>query len=238
MQGMVAVEARRPASGRSGRRTGKLWAWIVAAVVVASLVVPVVVLFLGVLLVALVGIDAGVPGLVPGLRSLFRVPVLPVSKRRARLALAAGTGVLLMACGAAGAKVSSRVLGQWELRQGQRQTAETLASAQLEQAREHLREGDVELAELVLLDAEKRAGGDPEVQREMQELLERIERSRDRGAILDVLVGLPDREFEALAAGTGVPEALRFEERVLTQTAVKHALVQMGDARAARDGRP
>ena len=199
---------------------------------------PVVVIFLGVLLIALVGIDAGVPGLVPGLRAMFRVPVLPVSKRRARLALAAGIGVSLVVCGALGARLKSRVLGEWELRQGQRLVAEKVEMEQLRQAREHLQEGDVALAELILIDAENRPGVDPEVHRQVQELLRRIERARDRGAILDVLVGLPERDFEALATGTAVPRALQFEERVLTETAVKHAVVQMADARAARAARP
>src|SRR5688572_2785781 len=189
---------------------------------------------IGVLLVALVAVDAGVPGLVPGLRDLFRVPVAPASKRRARLLLAGGIGVVFIVCGTAGARLSVPLRTEWKLRESQRQITEKQATEQLESARKHLAANEVELAEFTLMNASGIAGIAPQQRAEIDELLERIRRSGDASAIMDLLLRLPPAEFEALARGESVPKGLEFNERALTYRAVGIARARIEQARAAR----
>jgi len=213
---------------------GKLAAGVVTLAVVASLVIPLVVVFLGVLVVALVALDTVVPGVVPGLRTLFRVPVAPRSRRRARLMIAGGIGVLLVACGSAGARISGQFRTEWRLRERQHSTAEQQVTACLTEARQHLAGNEPELAELSLMDAGAVAGIDPERRAEVDELLARIRRSGDAKAIREVLVHLPPDAFEAFARGDSVPDALEFPERALTFRAVELARAQLDEVRAAR----
>jgi hypothetical protein len=231
-----ATELRRPIRAPSGGHRGKLAAGALVLVSAASVTVPLAVVFLGVLLVALVALDSSVPGLVPGLRPLLRVPVAPVFQRRMRLVLAGGFGVLLVVCGTAGAKLSSQVRTEWRLDQSQRLAAETQVIGLLEQAREHLSAGEVELAELTLMDARGVSAIEPQRQREIDELLERVRRSGDSAAILKILLALPAEEFEAFARGESVPPALELGERTLTYRAVELARSQIEAARAQRAG--
>jgi len=228
------TDQRRPTGAPSGRHRGKWAAGVVALVVAASLALPVAVVFLGILLVALVALDSGIKGVVPGLRSLFRVPVAPASKRRARLMLAGGVGVLLIACGATGAKFGGQMKTKWKLRQSQRLAAEEQVNEHLERARKHIAKGELELAELTLMDVDRITTIDPERRLEIDELLQRVRHATDRDEILAILLRLPPGEFEAFTRGDSVPEALEFPERALTYRAVELARAQVEQAKTAR----
>ena len=104
----------------------------------------------------------------------------------------------------------------------------------LERAKDLLAEGNVEVAELVLLDADAIASIDPERKQEIDDLLEQVRRSSDPEFVLDLLIQLPQEEFEAFEAGTSVPGALEFRERALTVRAVKLALAQLEEAQQVR----
>lgn len=232
-----ATESPRLNNGPLERHRVKIAAGVAALVLAASAAFPLAVVLLGVLLVALVGIDTTAPGSVPGLRALFRVPVAPASKRRARLLLAAGVGVLLVACGTAGAKFSGQLRTEWRLRSSQRLATERQVTEHLDRTREHLAAGEVELAELTLMDMLRIPAIGREGQREVDGLLDRIRRSGDSEAIRKVLLHLPPAEFETFVRGESVPKALEFQERALTYRAVALARTQIEEVQATRTRR-
>jgi hypothetical protein len=218
----------------AGRRGAKLLGGAVVLVLAASAFLPLFVVFLGVVLVALVSLDAAIPGVVPGLRTLFRVPLVPAHARRARLIFAGCMGVVLVGCGTLGAKLSGQLRTEWRLRQSQHEIADQQLAEYLERARAHLEAGEVELAELTLMDAQRVSPIAPGRQRELDELLERIRRSGDPDAIRAILQRLPPDELDAFERGESVPEALEFPERALTYRAVQLARAQTVKARETR----
>ena len=58
--------------------------------------------------------------------------------------------------------------------------------------------------------------------------------TKNSDAILDILIQLPQEEFEAFQQGTSVPKDLAFGERALTFRAVELALAQLDEARQIR----
>jgi hypothetical protein len=223
-----------PTTPSAGGRIAKLLGGAVVLVLAASAFFPLFVVFVGVVLVALVALDAAIPHVIPGLRTLFRVPLVPASARRARLVFAGSLGVVLVAIGALGAKVSGEVRTEWKLRQSQHRIADEQLDEHLERARAHLDAGEVELAELTLMDAQRISPVDARRQRALDEMLERIRRSGDADAIRAILQQLPPDELEAFARGERVPSALEFPERALTFRAVQLARAQTEQARANR----
>jgi hypothetical protein len=207
---------------------------VVAAALAASVIVPAIPILVGALAIVAAGVHAWSADLRPFVQLLLRVPVTSPQRRHARLALVAGAGVLLIAVGAVGATVRGQVRSRWEQREGLRASAEESVADRLERVRVHLASGDVESAELVLLDADTIAGLDAERREEVAALLERVQRSGDAAAILDVLTNLTQREFDAFERGGPVPTALEFPERALTAQAVHLALDQIDEAQRVR----
>jgi hypothetical protein len=216
------------AVGRKGQ------ACLIALVLLGSLFLPVVPIVVGVFLVAAVVVHVSLPELQPYVQPVLRVPVERTERRVRRLLLFAGGGLLLVVVGASGAKIRGHVLGTWTERGRQQEFAEQSESELLDRARARLAAGDVAGAELVLIDAEGIDGGKAD---EVDELLERIRRSDDAKAILDVLVRLSRKDFDALEKGEAVPEDLDLGERALTYRAVELASEQMDEARRLRAAR-
>jgi hypothetical protein len=222
------------ATPSAGGRGMKLLGGAVVLVLAASAFFPLFVVFVGVVLVALVALDSAIPHVIPGLRTLFRVPLVPASARRARLIFAGSLGVVLVAIGALGAKMSGEVRTEWKLRQSQHRIADEQLDEHLARARSHLDAGEVELAELTLMDAQRISPVDARRQRELDGLLERIRRSGDADTIRAILQQLPPDELDAFERGESVPEALEFPERALTYRAVQLARAQTEQARETR----
>jgi hypothetical protein len=229
-----ATRARpAPPPSRVGH-AGLRFVAIVALTLFCSAVVPVIPIVLGVLLIVAVAIHVGLPELQPFVDPVLRVPVGRARKRHARLLLMAGGGVLLVASGSVGATVRGELRSRWELRDGQRDLVEGHATELLERARHLLSAGDVDGAELVLLDADAIVGVDPDKKEEIDLLLERVRRSGDSKAILDILTRLPQQDFEAFRTGASVPDAFEFGDKALTYRAVEVARAQIDEAQEVR----
>lgn len=205
--------------------------------VLGCLLLPAVPILLGVLVLVAVALQAALPDLSPVTHQLLRVPIGQRGLLRTRLAIVASAGVILVTVGAVGASVRGKLHTRWQLRAQRQELAEKGVSGLLEQARALVAKGDFGGAELVLLDAGRIEGLDSWMREDVDALQGRIHRSGDAPAILQVLIGLDDDAFEALAAGREVPEALEFPESSLTMRALSVAMTQIEDARRAR-GRP
>lgn len=154
---------------------------IATAVAVAglcSVFVPVVPFFVGAFLLVAASVHLGAPALHPFLDPLLRVPVGAPAKRRARVLLVAGAGVLLLSSGAVGAGIHGRLHGEEEQRRRVREQAEQQIDDLLERAENDLSAGDVGRAELELLDAEALLDGDSSRAGDVHELLDRVRRAR------------------------------------------------------------
>jgi hypothetical protein len=208
-----------------------------AAALVCSVVMPVVAIFLGVFLIAAAALHAWSFSLRPYLQPILRVPVARPHQRRRRLLVAGGAGALLVLSGSVGATLRGQLRSQWEQRATRLEDGDKRAAELLERARFELSVGNIEGAELVLLDAEAIAPLDEARRAEVDELLEKVRLARDPRAILRVLTELPQEEFEAFERGESVPEALVFPERALTLRAVDIGLGEIDEARRRR-GRP
>jgi hypothetical protein len=210
---------------------------ILALAVVCSVVLPVVAIFLGVFLMAAAALHAWSFSLRPYLQPILRVPVARPHQRRTRLLVAAGAGALLVLCGSLGATIRGQLRSQWEQRATRLEDGDKRVREILDRARFQLSVGNIEGAELELLNADAVVGMDDARRAEVDDLLQRVRLARDPKAILAVLTQLPQGEFEAFAKGESVPEALVFPEQALTLRAVDIALRQIDEARKAR-GRP
>ena len=214
-------------------------AWVRAGAVtglalLCSVLLPVVPILLGMLLVGAVALHGAAPRLRPLVQPLLRVPIARPAKRRARLLLAAGAGVLLVAGGWAGSTVRGHLGTAWEQRADRRAAAEQDAEELLKRARAELAAGNIGRAELALLDAQKIEDVEPETRAEAGDLLGRLQRSGDRRAILEILTQLSEEEFGAFERAEVLPDALDFGERTLNLQAVELALDQLEQARQAR----
>jgi hypothetical protein len=205
-----------------------------ALALLCSVVFPALPIFFGALLICAVGLHAFSPDVRPYVQLLLRVPTATGFRARARLLLLAGAGVLLVVCGSAAANLRGHLRGRWAHGERRREAAEESVTGVLSRARALISAGNVEGAELVLMDADAIPDVDAGRQREVDELLERVRRSRDSRAILDILVRLPQAEFDALEKGGAVPAALDLGERALTYRAVEIALQQLEEARRLR----
>jgi len=206
-------------------------------VLLCSAFLPALAIFLGVLLILAVALHAWAPDLRPYVQSLLRMPVVSPSMRRARLTLLAGAGVLLVASGAAGATIRGQMVSQWEQRERRIEVAEEGVGELLERARSLIAAGEVESAEFLLLDADAAAAVDGVKQDEVDDLLDRVHRSGNSQAILELLTDLSQKEFQAFEQGASVPAALEFGEPALTARAVELALAQLERARQIRANR-
>jgi hypothetical protein len=225
-----------PSSVKSAlRHVGTRRAGIAVLVLLCSFFLPVVAIFLGVFLIAAVAVHAWSFTLRPLVQPILRVPVGRPGKRRARLLAAAGAGALLVLSGSVGATIRGHLRTQWEQRATRREADDLQAVELLQRARDQLSLGNVEAAELVLIDADALVALDPARRAEVDDLLARVRLSRDRQAILGVLTQLPEEEFEAFAkGGEHVPAAIDFPEQALTYRAVEIAIEQIDAARTAR----
>lgn len=206
----------------------------VGLVLLCSCFVPAVPIFLGVLMIAALVLHAASRELRPFVDRVLRMPVARASTRHARLTLVGGAGVLLIISGAIGATTRGHLRSAWEQREGRREFVGQGVREHMQRANDLLAVGDVEGAELALLDAEAIADSDSERREEINALLERVHRSGDTDAILDVLTKLPQKEFETFQAGTSIPKDLEFGERALTRRAVELAVTQIEAARRLR----
>lgn len=216
------------------RRAGLQAAAAVAFILLCSLFFPAVPIILGVLLLVAAALHAWSADLRPYVQLLLRVPVARASKRHARLLLAAGAGLILMLCGAVGATTRGHLRTEREQRVKAREAGEQVVIELLERARDHLATGNIVGAELALTEADEIVDAGPEKQAEVDELLERVRRSGDSRAIRDILIQLPQEEFEAFEQGASVPKALEFPEQTLTIQAVDLALAELARAQQAR----
>jgi hypothetical protein len=206
----------------------------VALALACSLLLPAVPMVGGVFLVVAVALHAWSADLRPFVQPLLRVPVAKASVRHGRLLLLAGAGALLVASGAAGASMRGHLRAEREQREGRREAGEKGALDLMERVQGSLAAGDVDGAELALLDAGTLVDADSEWRAEVDELLERVRRSGDRKAILDLLVRLPRAEFESFEQGGSVPQALDFGDRALNRRALGLAFDQLAEARRLR----
>lgn len=218
------------------RRVAIRRASIVAGALVGCVLLPVVAIFLGVFLIAAAALHAWSFSLRPYLQPILRVPVARPHQRRTRLLVAGGAGALLVLCGSVGATIRGQLRSQWEQRATRLEDGDKRVGEILDRARFQLSAGNIEGAELELLNADGIVMDDAR-RAEVDELLQRVRLARDPKAILAVLTQLPREEFEAFEKGESVPEALVFPERALTLRAVNIALGQIDEARKAR-GRP
>lgn len=231
------LETRQQPPAQSRRQLGTKLAVVAAAIVACCLVMPALLVFLGVLLVVAVALHAMSRSLQPIVQPILRVPVGRPGKRRLHLLLVAGAGLLFIVSGSIGAKVRSQYRSASAQHERQREAAEGRVNKLLETARQHLSDGDVEGAEFALLQSGSIGDVDADLQERVDDLLGRIRRSGDPQAILDVLVRLPQEEFDAFASGASVPEDLEFGERALDARAVEIAMGQLDQARGMRDRR-
>jgi len=215
---------------------GKRLVVFAAVALLGFLILPLIPILAGVLLVITVALCAWSPELQPYLEPLLRIPVAEPAKRRARLLLAAGVGVLLVVAGSTGATLRGTWRSKWQQHKERIVSAEDDVAALVERAREHLAAGDLGSAEIALLDAALVAT-DSDTQEEVEDLLMRVRRSGDSQVILDILTGLSPAELEALEEGSAVPDALDFGEQALTYRAVEIALAHLGEAQRMRAGR-
>jgi len=196
--------------------------------------VPGMSIVLGALLILTVALLA----CLPDLRSCLETRVAEKAARsvilRARLPLAAVAGVVLIVSGSVGSSVRGTLRSRWSQRAQQREIAQRGATDLLERAKEHLSAGNVQLAELVLLEANATGLMDRAMRQEIEGLLERVRRSGDPEVIFDLLIHLPQEEFEALEERVAVPQVLQFQERALTRRAVQIAFAQIEDAKRTR----
>jgi hypothetical protein len=169
------------------------------------------------------------------LQPVVRVPVASRSTRHAWLVAYALGGAFLVVVGSFGATTRSAVKSEWEAGRRRLQTAEADARRMLGRAHEELERGSVGHAELTLMEAREIEDAPAELAQEIEELFVRVNRSGDSERVLEVLVGLPQAEFEAFAKSQTVPAALEFPERVLTLRAVGIGLEQLERARALRE---
>lgn len=211
--------------------------WIVGGLVTAlasALVWPLLPILAGTALIVLIGLHLGVPGLRGALQPILRPPVGSATARMAHLVLVGSVAVLLLGVGAVSATTRGHVRSRWEQEQRARAAAERGAQGVLERAREHLDRGEVQLAELVLMEVDGLGAVDEDLRAEIEALLERVRASGDSRVVLQILVGLPPQEFEAFAAGREVPTALEHPERALTMRAISTAKGQLEQARRLR----
>jgi hypothetical protein len=213
-------------------RTALLPALVLATALLGCIVLPVVPIFVGVFLIvvaALYGFSAELrPYVQPALRTLLG------GTGTGALLLTAGIGGVLVVSGSMGATLRGQWRNEWVQRDKRNEFADASVTALLERAKSHLSKGDVRGAEFALLGVDAIVDVAPEKRREVDELLERIHRSGDGIAILELLIELPQEEFEAFETGAAVPEALEFEERALSYRAVEVARMKLDEARRAR----
>jgi hypothetical protein len=232
-------ESRAMAALQSLRESGS-GVRIVAAVVgtlLLSGLLPGLPILIGMLLLVAVALHVWTPDLQPYLQPILRVPVAAAATRRARLALIAVVGGLLVVSGAVGATTRGHLRSRWEQDERRRETAEQDAARLLARVHDHLAGGDVLSAELALMDAARITDLEPARHEEFELLLERVRRSGDGPAILAVLVGLPQEAFADFEASQRLPPQFEYPERALTMRAVAIALEQLPEARRRRAGR-
>lgn len=218
---------------RSQAKAARIGA-LIAGILLCSALVPGLPILIGVLLVLAVALYTWTPDLQPFLQPILRVPVGAVGTRRARLLLTAVCGGLLMVSGAVGATTRGHLRSRWEQDQRRREVAEQDAARLMLRVQDHIEGGDVQSAELALMEVERFVDMDAELRAEFAALLERVQRSGDRRVILSVLVGLSPQAFEEFETSRQVPAQLEFPERALTLRAVAIALEQLENARRLR----
>lgn len=231
---MGAVATPRESSLR--RAFGGRIGLVAALTMLCSAFVPGVPILVGVLLVIAVALHVWTPELQPFLQPILRVPVATAGRRRARLLLVAAVGGLLVVSGAVGATTRGHLRGRWDQDQRRREIAEQDATRLMQRIEEHLAGGDVQAAELALMEVERIVGIDDGRRAEFDKLHGRMRRAGDARAILEVLVGLPSEAFAAFETNRRVPAEFEFPERALTMRAVEIALAQLEDARRLRAG--
>lgn len=218
------------------RSTGTLMALAAVAALVCSALVPGLPILVGLLLVLAVALHVWTPDLQPWLQPILQVPVAKAATRRAHLFLIAFGGVALVVCGGMGAAVRGHLRGSWEQGERRRAVAEQDAQRLMQRVQGHLDGGDLQSAELALMEVERLGEIEPQRRAEFDGLLERVRRCGDAPAILAQLVALPKAEFAAFETSQSVPPALDFPEPVLTKRAVAVALEQLDEARKRRGG--
>jgi len=233
-------DAMRTTPGLSSSTLKRYGTWIGAIVgitLLCSALLPGVPIVLGVFLMLAAVLHAWSPELQPLLQPLLRVPVADVATRRTHLLLVGAAGLVLLLSGAVGARTRGHLRSAWQQGHERRAVAEQDGSALLERAREYLTFNDVQNAELALMDAAALADLGGDCREEVEDLLARVRRSGDAPAILDAIVHLSNKDFEALESSRQVPEALEYPERALTLRAVEIALAQLDEARRLRASR-
>lgn len=229
MQEPAASAGRRSSRARAAASRALL---LLALVVLCSAFLPALPIFLGVFLLVAVGLHV----CAPDLRAFVEVclPLARVAGVRKGLLLTASAGLLLILGGSLGATIGGHLRSEREHRERERAQHEERWSELLERARGQLAAGDVNAAELTLMEAGELASPTVEGHGEVEELLQRVSRSGDAGAILDILSGLPPQEFRALEEGGSVPPALDFGDPALTTRALRLALALIDEARERR----
>ena len=210
---------------------------LVGLVALASFVVvllPIVPIALGLLLIVATTLHWQCPTLRPYLDSILLVPVAVPAKRRTHLTYLAVAGSLLIVVGAAGATATRSWRGEWKQRAKQRASTDTSVITLIERAQDRLAAGNIEGAELTLLDARAMSSLEPWRTGDIEELLRSIRYARDEEMIFDTLLRLSNEELEGLRAGTLVPEALDLGEPALTGCAVRTALELLEEVDRAR----
>lgn len=218
----------------SWRARGPWIAGALAAMLASSLVWPLLPILAGTALLVVLGLYLGAPDLRGPLQAVLRPPVGSATARMAHLAMLASVAVLLLGVGAVSSTTRGHVRSRWEQDQRARAAAQRGAQGVLDRAREHLDRGEVHLAELVLMEADALGDIDATLRAEIDALLVRVRATGDGRAVLEILLGLPEAEFQAFAAGRGVPPALEHPERALTMRAVQTAKSQLEQARRQR----
>jgi len=227
-----AIAARWQALSTRARRT--LIAGAVLAGAASCLLLPAVPILIGVLTIAAAGLHAWSADLRPLVQPLLRVPVAGAARRHGHLAVIATAGVLLVASGFGGALLRGQLRGRWAEEERRQASIDEDVGALLDRARMHLAAGQIDDAELALLDAQT-VGSDQSAHAEdVEETLRRVRIAKNPKAALGALLNLSNSEFSAFERGTAVPEALSFPERSLTARAVHNATQQLDEARSRR----
>jgi hypothetical protein len=126
-----------------------------AVALLCCVLLPVLTFFVGGFLVVAVALHAGSSAMRPFLEPVLRVPVAAPRKRHAHLLLLAGAGLVLLVGGSVGASINGHLRGTIEQRGRVSELEARKLETLLERARRHMAAGELEEAELVLLNAQE-----------------------------------------------------------------------------------
>lgn len=229
-----AGAARRPSRARE---LAVRWLPPVAIVVLGSAFLPALPIFLGVLLLVGVGLHVWVPDLRDPFETFLGAPLAQIARvpgGRRGLALTVSAGLVLILGGSVGATLGGHLRSERGHRERERAVEEERWDELVERARGQLAAGEIDAAELTLLELDARVAPPGADRDEVDRLLERVSRSGDPDTILALLRGLAPDELRALEEGSSVPLSLDFGDPALNRRALRLALVLMDEARAQR----